>query len=395
MKKLKLVFLFFLLSASQSPFSIALEEKTIHQETDQNRIIVDKKTGLRWQDNDYQQQLNWLKALRYCNDLSLENYSDWRLPSKDELNALYPRKNILKFIANKWFKDSTSVYWTSTTTEGYQGKAWAKSFVNGNEVEKYKTKANHIRCVQGGTSFKGIPAPIKVITIDNRNNLNWQDNYFEKKLSWEKAQNYCQNLSLGVFSYWRLPTIQELLSLKKLKNKLEHYLPSVHWASNISKRQKNKVWCVEMNSSCFTDSCIYDCYQSKSKNLRCVRQDPLANKTINQIKEYIIDDKTGISWENSINIEELNWRASVAYCSKLRIGGFSDWRLPSKDELIMAYASKINFQTSSTYRPYWSLTAGQNKKSHSKKHLTVNFQNGKLGSSYNYSNNLVRCLRKK
>jgi len=48
---------------------------------------------------------------------------------------------------------------------------------------------------------------------DPASGLTWQVQPADKKLNWEKAKAYCQNLKLGGHSDWHLPTASELRSL--------------------------------------------------------------------------------------------------------------------------------------------------------------------------------------
>ncbi|MGB3081330.1 MAG: DUF1566 domain-containing protein [Saprospiraceae bacterium] len=61
-------------------------------------------------------------AARLCNDLVLNNYDDWYLPSKDELEKLYFNK-----VAIGGFADNT--YWSST--EDISVTAWGLNFSSG------------------------------------------------------------------------------------------------------------------------------------------------------------------------------------------------------------------------------------------------------------------------
>ena len=55
----------------------------------------------------------------------------------------------------------------------------------------------------------------KEIVTDNITKLQWQDNEEAKTVTktWEEAKSYCQNLTLGGYTDWRLPTIVELQSI--------------------------------------------------------------------------------------------------------------------------------------------------------------------------------------
>lgn len=74
-------------------------------------------------------------AAKLCADLVLGGYSDWYLPSKDELAKLYTNR-----IAIGNFMDLQ--YWTSTETR--QNAAWGILFYNGNASSEYD-KANGFR----------------------------------------------------------------------------------------------------------------------------------------------------------------------------------------------------------------------------------------------------------
>ncbi|MGK5091252.1 DUF1566 domain-containing protein [Deltaproteobacteria bacterium TL4] len=103
----------------------------------------DNVTGLWWQDNGYTSTHNWNNAISYCDNLDLDGYSDWRLPSSDELAGLYARRNILRSFAS-------SNYWSSTTGASYTGDAWHVDFYNGHVYNYYKTNTYCVRCVRGG-----------------------------------------------------------------------------------------------------------------------------------------------------------------------------------------------------------------------------------------------------
>jgi len=68
----------------------------------------------------------------------LGGYSDWRLPTKDELLNIYQNKSKLKNIKDKWF-------WTSTTNDI---QAWVVRFGSGNGNWYNKTDSYFVRCVR-------------------------------------------------------------------------------------------------------------------------------------------------------------------------------------------------------------------------------------------------------
>ena len=78
-------------------------------------------------------------AARICGDLVLNGYSDWYLPSKDELNKLY-----IKRVAVGGFAIGT--YWSSSENDG--NNAWLQTFVNGNQSNSTKNLPLYVRAVR-------------------------------------------------------------------------------------------------------------------------------------------------------------------------------------------------------------------------------------------------------
>jgi hypothetical protein len=50
---------------------------------------LDHSTGLVWAGQDNGKDVNWRTATKYCHDLRLAGYSDWRLATIDELQGIY------------------------------------------------------------------------------------------------------------------------------------------------------------------------------------------------------------------------------------------------------------------------------------------------------------------
>ena len=86
-------------------------------------------------------------AADICANLTLGGYSDWFLPSKDELNKMYdnigPGDELgLGNVGN--FSDN--VYWSST--EYYYFDAWDQNFIDGNQNDTNKNYTKYVRAVR-------------------------------------------------------------------------------------------------------------------------------------------------------------------------------------------------------------------------------------------------------
>ena len=78
-------------------------------------------------------------AAKLCDDLVLNGYSDWFLPSKDELNLLYGQKAVVGGF-------DSGVYWSST--EYNSDNVLSQYFANGNQGVGNKYGAGYVRAVR-------------------------------------------------------------------------------------------------------------------------------------------------------------------------------------------------------------------------------------------------------
>ena len=101
-----------------------------------NNIILDTSTNLIWQDNNNVNTTTytWESAISYCEGLTIDSYSNWRVPNINELisiidDSLYEPSINSKFQNTK--SNSDGKYWTSTTRASATDNAWYILFQNG------------------------------------------------------------------------------------------------------------------------------------------------------------------------------------------------------------------------------------------------------------------------
>jgi len=83
-------------------------------------------------------------AARLCADLVLNGYSDWYLPSRDELYKLYINRSSIG-----GFATPTGGYWSSSESESDADIAWFISFISGSAYSTYfKYYALYVRAVR-------------------------------------------------------------------------------------------------------------------------------------------------------------------------------------------------------------------------------------------------------
>jgi hypothetical protein len=183
-----------------------------------NGIVRDNVTGLEWQQATAPGTYTWQQAIDYCNNLILGGYTDWRLPTIKELSTLvdssipYPGPSI----NTSYFPDTVAYdYWSSTTDAYYTYYAWLANFVSGLVSYSSKPGDGYVRAVRGGQSgsLGNLVINSDGTVTDTNTGLMWQQATAPGTYNWEQALTYCESLSLGGHSDWRLPNRNELQSI--------------------------------------------------------------------------------------------------------------------------------------------------------------------------------------
>jgi hypothetical protein len=121
-------------------------------------VYVDDKTQLMWQDAPYTDAEdgaqvknrslgkagNWRHAVNYCRRLNYAGFTDWRLPTADELTAVHHEAG-QHF---EHFRDKD--FWTSTPTT--EGKYYVIYPVDAYRFKRTPRESNYIRCVRCNAS---------------------------------------------------------------------------------------------------------------------------------------------------------------------------------------------------------------------------------------------------
>ena len=111
-------------------------------------------------------------AAKLCNNLQLNNYNDWYLPSKNELSLMY---SILKL--NNYGNFSNMTYWSST--ENSSSDAWYISFNTGSPNTGNKSYSSFVRAIRSfdGPAILQLNPSICIVGVDsatNRNRIIWE-----------------------------------------------------------------------------------------------------------------------------------------------------------------------------------------------------------------------------
>ena len=239
----------------------------------------------------------------------------------------------------------------------------------------------------------------------------WQRVFWDPK-RWQEASDYCRNLIYAGYSDWYLPNVFELASLiDESQSKpaldaaafpdvkdLQHY---DFWTSTLFPVYPH----VDMYSIDFSYGLISPYPKDRRFYARCVRSekpDEFQGDDETRFAEYtnegvvVGDSVTGLVWQKEAPDTLMSWSMALGYCESLDYGGYTDWRLPDRNELL----SIINY---SRYNPSSSLPGlGVTYWSSSTKYVSdlpgftvprmIEFYYGYLGfraEAYNH----VRCVR--
>ena len=175
------------------------------------------------------------------------------------------------------------------------------------------------------------------IVFDNNTGLQWQQTLSTETMDWSSAISYCENLTYAGYTDWHLATPNDMLTMRNDEN--------IFVASPFTNGSANNNYWLNKENPDNTDNAISGNFYGIDGNSAktneyytiCVRgQEPLKGSfetdTVGN-DEIVIDSSTGFVWKKT-PVAELTWFQALAYCENLEYGGYDDWRLPNKNELV-------------------------------------------------------------
>ena len=113
-------------------------------------VIYDTSTSLLWQDSYANEEfaLTYKQAKEYCQDLVIEEYKDFRIPTLNELQSIIDYKNYKPAIIKGFKYVGNETYWSTTPYAHDYDYVWTVNFKKGARDVKAKHYDRYIRCVQ-------------------------------------------------------------------------------------------------------------------------------------------------------------------------------------------------------------------------------------------------------
>ena len=211
-------------------------------------------------------------------------------------------------------------------------------------------------------SFSTKTAAGQTIVTDNNTKLEWQQGYPQKAVTWNEAYAYCDSLEYGEKNDWRLPAPQEIMTIVNYDK--SHPAINTSYFTEIpdSPSDSRNFW---TDKVLVLDSDKGHTFSYASKDdiyfVMCVRGEtlPTAKLKVSTVEDekIAVDQTTGLMWTLG-NILTDKWMEALSYCMKLTYAGYSNWRVPNKNELasLLGSDNTLPQEFSDIGSVFWSST---------------------------------------
>lgn len=181
---------------------------------------------------------------------------------------------------------------------------------------------------------------------DTITGLMWQK-LLGGEMTIENARTYCDTLTIGTYSDWRLPNAHESFSILNhqysnpaIKTSIfPDSLVDYWWTSTVQKNDSNKIWVTNAGGGIgpHPKTETISAGGNKIFRVRAVRDITtpvtLPNHFTNNNDGTITDNLTELVWQQSAYNDSLSWEQALNYADTNQLGNLIDWRLPNIKEL--------------------------------------------------------------
>ncbi len=288
----------------QDNISLSMLPDYAEQNINSDIVIFDKITNITWQKHSNNQKYSWEDAVEFVENLQFAGYSDWRLPTSKEFQSIVYQscqspdsEKELTIECFPYAKIDVSCFWTDISKSYYDPNAQKFCFNSNLTRQTEKKEQNFVLAIRGK---KALPAVFR----DNHNgtvtdittDLVWHQAE-NKSMTWKNALKYCQNLIIGGYNDWRLPTIKELSTLPddtfpRYRIKNEYFRgarPAGYWSSSTSPLFSDFAWFIR-----FDDGLEHSGHKGRRYFVRAVRSEKQPSYEAIVVEEDLIteDDVT-------------------------------------------------------------------------------------------------------
>ena len=342
------------------------------------------------------------------------------LPKNAEWNTV--SKIIQKWNGSEWMPAATGIYNETSSTEECRFKCRSGYYWNGsvcrtrtigeicpshipcvNEFSPQECEAEH-KCIE-----HSFTAGEKII-IDNNTGLIWEKSPSSEKYSWENAFTRCKELKDSNFadiSNWRVPNPLEVLSIAdNIK-----FGPAIHpifseiaasgwmWTSKVYPQSSGYARAFDLKTGWLE----YGIQTSTEAQVICVSGDEMLPSAVDDFVTSpdgltVTDKKTGLMWQSGDSGSSSEKQDIRAYCRQLNTqnyAGYSDWRVPNRNELasILDHGKAMyphsNFPGIPSGSDYWLLSSSL-RPDKTEDSWSVHLYHGSI---YYKGGGRIRCVR--
>jgi len=247
----------------------------------------------------------------------------------------------------------------------------------------YNNRGEEISCPESGersfgqdAQYEGTRPSFSLVcdesaVLDNNTGLMWERAHHPERVNYATAAAACEDLAIGDFDDWRMPSIRELLSISdwsgsqhtegafyidddyfdfdypdleddELTGTHSNQMMGQTWSSTPRPDDENTPTTAHYFYN-FLDAHIKSASSERAAVelfYRCVRgaEDTLDNEFVDNGDETVTDVANGLMWQKANGQQsetdyQFSWNQALAYCEGLELAEHTDWRLPSVVEL--------------------------------------------------------------
>lgn len=121
--------------------------------TKKKDVVICKDSHFKklvWQDDVFAKtnKLNWNDAKKQCENLTLNDFNDWRLPNIKELRSIVDFTKAKPAVDGAFKNVASRFYWSSSSYVGDESKAWFVLLLYGGDRWNKKSLLGSVRCVR-------------------------------------------------------------------------------------------------------------------------------------------------------------------------------------------------------------------------------------------------------
>ena len=197
--------------------------------------------------------------------------------------------------------------------------------------------------------------PLNIPTYSNNNNgtitdtvtgLMWQA-VDGGEMSIENAIAFCDSLTLGGYTNWRLPSAQESFSILIMQNAnpalnttyFTNTAAEYWWTSERQANDTNKIWCTNAGGGIGNHPRTETISAGgiKKFHARAVRDIAvpitIPTRFTDNGDSTILDNLTNLIWQKFPDTTPQTWEQAITYAENLNFANATNWRLPNIKEL--------------------------------------------------------------